>query len=157
MKLYVLGFLFSHDLREVLLIRKNRPEWQAGKMNGIGGKIEVDDIDKQKAMTREFHEEAGLWIEEWRLFASMYGADAMSEDDGDRGWRVFCYCAVGDLAKCSTRTDEHVVIVRVADLCLYEQTHDKPQEIVENISWMIPLAREKLRCGSPHNSTIVYN
>ena len=35
---YVVGFMFSPDKQFVALIRKNRPEWQAGKLNGIAGK-----------------------------------------------------------------------------------------------------------------------
>ena len=39
-KYYVLGFLFSPDCKRVALIIKNRPDWQAGFLNGIGGKID---------------------------------------------------------------------------------------------------------------------
>ena len=34
---YACGFLFSDDRRHVVLIRKRRPAWQAGKLNGVGG------------------------------------------------------------------------------------------------------------------------
>jgi hypothetical protein len=37
---YVCGFMFANDFTEVALIRKNKPEWQRGKLNGIGGKVE---------------------------------------------------------------------------------------------------------------------
>ena len=37
---YVVGFAFSADMSRVLLIRKNRPLWMAGKLNGIGGRAE---------------------------------------------------------------------------------------------------------------------
>lgn len=37
---YVCGFMCSYDLTRFLLIRKTHPEWQKGKLNGIGGKIE---------------------------------------------------------------------------------------------------------------------
>ena len=35
---YACGFLFSQDRTRVVLIRKRRPAWQAGKLNGVGGK-----------------------------------------------------------------------------------------------------------------------
>ena len=57
-KTYVAGFLFSPDRSRVLLIRKNRPAWQAGKLNGLGGKIEPGETPPQ-AMRREFREEQG--------------------------------------------------------------------------------------------------
>lgn len=53
---YVLGFMFDHEEKHVLLIWKNRPKWQAGKLNGIGGKIEAGETPLQ-AMEREFTEE----------------------------------------------------------------------------------------------------
>ena len=37
---YVTGFLFSPDKKSVVLINKNRPAFQVGKLNGVGGKIE---------------------------------------------------------------------------------------------------------------------
>jgi hypothetical protein len=36
---YVVGFLFRNNLSEVALIKKDRPAWQAGHLNGIGGKL----------------------------------------------------------------------------------------------------------------------
>ena len=39
---YVCGFLFSRDRARVLLIRKRRPAWQAGKLNGLGGNDRLD-------------------------------------------------------------------------------------------------------------------
>ena len=32
---YVLTLLFDPTLRDVALVRKNRPAWQAGKLNGM--------------------------------------------------------------------------------------------------------------------------
>ncbi len=42
MKLYVVGFMFTEDEKQVVLIEKKRPEWQAGKLNGVGGKIGIN-------------------------------------------------------------------------------------------------------------------
>lgn len=57
MKHYVVGFTFNRTSDKVLLVRKNRPEWQAGKWNGIGGKIEPSDPSPLHAMDRETKEE----------------------------------------------------------------------------------------------------
>lgn len=35
-----LGFALSLGVREVLLIHKDRPAWQAGRWNGIGDEVE---------------------------------------------------------------------------------------------------------------------
>lgn len=57
MKHYVLGFIFNETKDRVLLVKKKRPIWQAGRWNGIGGKIEDDDESPIFAMNREGHEE----------------------------------------------------------------------------------------------------
>ena len=43
----------------VLLVKKNRPAWQNGRFNLIGGKIEVGETPEQEAL-RELKEEAGF-------------------------------------------------------------------------------------------------
>lgn len=60
MKQYVLGFAFSRDKKDVILISKLRPDWQKGKLNGVGGKVEFEDASQLSAMYREFKEETGV-------------------------------------------------------------------------------------------------
>lgn len=69
---YVLGFAFTPSRGGVLGIKKTRPVWQAGRVNGVGGKIEPDDWCIEDAMTREFLEETGIATQEsqWQLFGS---------------------------------------------------------------------------------------
>lgn len=67
---YVAGFLICGE--RVLLIRKSRPEWQRGRLNGIGGHIETGESPAE-AMRREFREEAGLDIDDWEHFATVRG------------------------------------------------------------------------------------
>lgn len=77
MRHYVLGLAFDADAENVLLIRKNRPDWQAGKLNGAGGKVEPGETPLQ-AMIREFQEETGLdtsaayWTPFGRIEAPQY-------------------------------------------------------------------------------------
>jgi len=59
MKHYVMGFIFNRTKNRVLLVKKKRPEWQAGKWNGIGGKIKEIDKSPLEAMQRESLEETG--------------------------------------------------------------------------------------------------
>lgn len=70
MNKYVAGFLFSIDSEKVALISKLRPEWQVGKLNGIGGKIEKSETIYE-AMVREFLEETGVEIKNWDLFCCL--------------------------------------------------------------------------------------
>lgn len=57
---YVLGFAFDPIGQYVLLINKNRPKWQEGLLNGVGGKVDAEDKSLEDAMVREFKEETGI-------------------------------------------------------------------------------------------------
>lgn len=63
-----LGYVLSHDGREVLLIHRNaRPDDQhLGKYNGLGGKLESGE-DIAAGMRREIFEEAGIECLEMQL------------------------------------------------------------------------------------------
>lgn len=61
---YVLGFLISMDRTKVILVKKSKPHWQKGKLNGIGGKVE-DGESFEDAMKREFFEETQVAFNEW--------------------------------------------------------------------------------------------
>jgi 8-oxo-dGTP diphosphatase len=82
MKRYVVGFCFDYNHENVLLIRKNRPDWQVGRFNGLGGKIEKGE-SPLAAMGREFVEETGgRGLPDvrgetltWRPFARLRGTD----------------------------------------------------------------------------------
>lgn len=91
MKEYVLGFLFSEDRSHVGLVLKDRPEWQKGCLNGIGGKIEPEESAYQ-AMVREFEEETGVSIKQWDLFADM----SFQNDILGGTALVHCYKSFGD-------------------------------------------------------------
>ena len=66
MNKYVVGFMFDDELKTVCMIKKNRPQWQAGLFNGVGGKIDKSSIPgfdaktPLEAMVREFREETGV-------------------------------------------------------------------------------------------------
>jgi 8-oxo-dGTP pyrophosphatase MutT (NUDIX family) len=109
---YVLGFAFGSHGR-VLLIRKERPAWQRGRMNGLGGKVESGETDAQ-AMRREFLEECGLDVPEnkWELKGSCIGRSfriavfstelsehdfPVSLTDEQVGWRYWQYVMDSDV------------------------------------------------------------
>ena len=122
---YVLGFAFNKDKNRVALIRKNRPEWQAGLLNGIGGKIEETDKSYVKAMIREFKEETGYStdINDWQNYFIL----------GNPDWQVNVFRMFNcDLDKLRSKTDEKIEIVYIDIL------HSKPR--ISNLDWLIPLA-----------------
>jgi len=74
---YALGFAFSTNEQDVLLIQKINPEWQRGKLNGIGGKVEANETSIA-AMVREFKEEVGLITieDEWQHQLTINGIES---------------------------------------------------------------------------------
>lgn len=111
MKKYVLGFIFSENLDKIVLIKKNRPESQAGLLNGIGGSVESYDKSNVAAMSRECYEETGVDIEEWLYFGSF------GEADIDQPYRVYCYTTLyNDMNRFISKTDEVVSIYKIKDL-----------------------------------------
>lgn len=117
---YVLGFLFVAGCSKVVLIRKDHPDWQRGKLNGLGGKIEPGESPAQ-AMEREFFEESGKRVTNWRAFVTMEFPAAT----------VFCFAAEGDTLGIHSPTDEWVDIFQV---------HTLPPHVIPNLPWLIPLA-----------------
>lgn len=49
----------NSGINDVLLIEKKRPDWQKGRLNLVGGKIESGETPEQAA-ERELYEEAGM-------------------------------------------------------------------------------------------------
>ena len=120
---YVAGFLFDRAAQTVTLIRKNRPEWQAGRLNGIGGHIEPGETPAT-AMRREFREEAGLDLDHWEHYATVQG-------DWGRVW--FFRAAVDHTTLMSLRPQTDETIEHIS-------TRYLPGDVIPNLHWLIPLA-----------------
>ena len=119
---YVVGFMFEDD--RVALIRKTRPSWQVGRLNGIGGHVE-DNEHPIYAMIREFKEETSVetTIEQWHWFATLSGD----------GFEVSFYSTEGKLASLKTTTDEEVVILPIHEVTV--------NNAIPNLTWLIPLSK----------------
>lgn len=58
-RLFVWSFSGYKNTAQVLLVQKNKPAWQRGRLNLVGGKIEAGETPEQAAL-RELEEEAGF-------------------------------------------------------------------------------------------------
>lgn len=124
---YVCGFYFTGDGRKVALIRKAHPEWQAGRLNGVGGRIENGETPVQ-AMKREFEEEAGIttFAQDWHMKLIHTGPGHVvyffrhDRDPRHEGRLIF-----------SHSQDEPVDVYHVSDL------HALP--VIPNLRWIVPL------------------
>jgi 8-oxo-dGTP diphosphatase len=93
MKNYVLGFGLSKDKSKIVLIKKERPDWQKGKYNGIGGKVELTDISIYDSMYREFFEETDVLIDkdDWMYFAKIHNDNCDPNINSNEGYNVYCF------------------------------------------------------------------
>lgn len=57
------SILFTSNLVYVWLMEKNKPEWQKGSLNGLGGKIEEGETIIEAGI-RELKEEGGIDLKE---------------------------------------------------------------------------------------------
>lgn len=124
MQEYVLSFLYDKSLKHVALVHKTKPAWQAGKYNGIGGKIEAGETPLT-ACSREFLEETGVEIPEaeWNHFLTLSGEH----------FKVYAFVATNDrVFYCKTMEAEPISVVKIKDI-----DYDK---CVDNLKWIIPLS-----------------
>lgn len=124
---YVVGFAFNVSRNYVVLIRKARPEWQAGKLNGIGGHVETGE-SHLIAMVREFYEETGVDTEpnRWERYARLTGLHS-----GVDFFRFFD----SSISAVRTTTDEPVDIYWVTDVL-------RDDDVLPNLKFLIPMALE---------------
>jgi len=125
MKLYVLGFAFSANKKEIVLIEKQKPDWQKGKLNGIGGKIEPNEVP-YLAMVREFEEETGVKtnIADWDLFGEMvFQTDIMGGEA-----KIYLFRMFNDIIDdCVTKEEEEVLRVNTDTvLSVFSCMHNLP-------------------------------
>jgi len=122
---YVAGFLFRAEDREVALICKTKPDWQRGKLNGIGGKVEGRE-GVGNAMVREFQEETGHLEHRWTKFCTLQVPHASVS---------FFKCSFGDGAILRSTTEEEVYWFTVESLL-----SNPFARILPNLRWLIPMA-----------------
>lgn len=127
MKQYVVGFAIDYGMQRLALIRKNRPEWQRGLLNGIGGHVEPGEAPRP-AVVREFHEETGHRTSpsHWDLFLTISGEEF-------KIWYYRIGFTSSSLNTLRSTTDEKVGLYDLRFLF-------SDEELVPDLSWVIPLA-----------------
>lgn len=122
---YVLGFMFNEKCTDVLLIEKQKPDWQKGKFNGIGGKMKEGELGSS-AMTREFEEETGIDYDDWNYVVTMYGDD----------WSVEVFTAKSDVVFSASSVEaEKVVLIPIPRFDDFN--------VIPNLYWLIPMCLDE--------------
>jgi 8-oxo-dGTP diphosphatase len=123
---YTLGFCFSKDLKQILLINRQQHEFHSYKSNGLGGKIIIGESPTD-CIIREVKEEAGIQTNEsdWKFIGIINGAT----------WKVWVFSAKIELIESFPTTHEGTLH--------WFDCKTLPDNIVPNLSWMIPFAIDK--------------
>lgn len=122
---YVVGFLYNSNKTQVILVKKTKPKWQKSRLNGIGGKVELNE-NSTAAMVREFREGTGVITNttDWTPFCNYYW---------EEGFVKFFY-AVNEsyFIKVRTTTGEEVGPYYLSDIINHGHIY--------NLNWLIPLS-----------------
>jgi len=122
----VVGFIFSQDKKSVYLIRKEHPEWQNGRLNGIGGHIENGEKSVD-AMKREMFEESSVNIDNWNFVCTMNGDS----------WYLYVYTAFLPVnQKIESKTSE---IINAYEICRLNE-----EKIISSVSFLVPMCLDFL-------------
>lgn len=144
-KKYVLGFAFSADKTHVVLIEKQKPEWQKGFFNGVGGKVEESDgTGYHFAMVREFEEETGVKTStaQWHMFGCMtFNNDVMGGSA-----KVYCFRMFDDsIYQAKTVEMEKIQIFCMREIPsiqrMFPELHG--QKVISNLNVLIPMAADE--------------
>lgn len=128
---YVVGFNFicpdisngAAEPAQVVLIEKQRPDWQKGRLNGVGGHVELSE-SPWDAMAREYAEETGDENKPaWVYCLTMHIGDC----------RIYFFKAFSSSTTAHTTTDEKVHVVPLNAL--------PDDRLLPNLRWLIPFAR----------------
>ena len=129
---YVVGLPFCSRGQLLMLIRKNRPAWQVGMLNGIGGKVERGEAPLA-AMMREAEEEAGIVWGGWQDVCHLRGDT----------WCVDFYAQFDDRnILLQSRTDEKLYPVA------WFSSLAEPS-LIPNLRVIIPLALDRTGIHRP--------
>lgn len=139
MEKFTLGFVFNSDSSKVLLIHKQKPDWQSGRINGIGGKIEAGE-SALDCIVRECQEECLLDIprKNWYRYALIEQA-------------------IGDVVVFAAKFSKDMSGAKQNDYEMIEwfDTLHLPSNALSNLQWLILMAKQILD-GEKFNVQIAY-
>ncbi|RPJ50529.1 MAG: NUDIX domain-containing protein [Methanobacteriota archaeon] len=148
---YVVGFAFSEDKKQVIMIQKEHPDWQKGKLNGVGGKADqqVEETERTRAhietpyeaMVREFEEETGVKFEHWECYAIC--------EDRRKDITMYCYRIFTDrIIECKTMSDEVIKVCSPPAVITLGPPHT-----LSNIPFLLAMAMDR----NIHDAQITVN
>jgi len=113
---------------QIVLVEKNRPKWQAGLYNFVGGKVEEGETALM-AMQREFMEETGVLFSDWTEIGTMAR---------DGGFHIDVFYACDPSFACATTFDEPIFVASY-EAFAYEFSQGK---CVSGLMWLYHMAKD---------------
>lgn len=176
--------VFSDDLERIVLIHKLKPDWQAGKANLPGGKVEAEkdyinaDVEDwqgtyeeacnevyRRCAVRELREETGLDVAAAAL--KLFCRLCFKTPEGDAAECCF-FAARGDVDAARTVEAERVFVGEVAEVIAggvsYHYWSDRAMSdecgiipTMPNLPYIVAMARQVLRggAGTPRGGYVV--
>lgn len=140
-KLHCVAGFVRDSLGRIVFIRKNKPEWQAGLLNGVGGKCEIVSQERHPGgkvvwedplacMIREWDEEIGFHLDvDWDQFAVIESASAVV---------YFFRAEVDDLSNFDIPAQNDAgEAVELHDMMWVVRGYE---DCIKNLQWLLPLA-----------------
>ena len=97
------------DNKEILLLRKNNPDWQKGLYNGIGGKVELNTTPLE-TIIKKCEEDLGINISNWR---------ELDSEISSSGIEIVYFLTTlneGEIKKLQSQTDERAELFSINNL-----------------------------------------
>lgn len=97
------------DNKEILLLKKNNPDWQKGLYNGIGGKVELNTTPLE-TIIKKCQEELGVNISNWI---------ELDSEISSSGIEIVYFLATlneGEIKKLQSQTDERAELFSINNL-----------------------------------------
>jgi len=148
LKRYSLAFIFGTDdsgkVSHLLLIRKAKPQWQQGRLNGIGGGVETDESADEcnaREVSEETHGRISLSPDQWRRFARLSGKEVYNQR-ASKTFEILLYTIkvhntmLRAAAAATLGASEPLVLLYLNDLFT-----DENLKVLPNVRWMVAMAR----------------
>ena len=97
------------DNKEILLLKKNNPDWQKGLYNGIGGKVELNTTPLE-TIIKKCQEELGVNISNWI---------ELDSEISSSGIEIVYFLTTlneGEIKKLQSQTDERAELFSINNL-----------------------------------------
>lgn len=134
MKHYVLCLIQAYNTQRIIFVKKDRPEWQKGRINLVGGKVEESETFPE-AVIREVREETGILANK-DYISDEVGKIIGVEPNSNEPFEVHCFylCIEEELAlpKPSLNETEHFYWQN------WNLTMNEPK-LIQNLKTIIPL------------------